>query len=559
MPFFQSPPELGNQFDTDVFLREYTSRVLPPEVLAEVTDEYRQLGEWSGGRLYRAQLSELSVEPTLTQWDPWGHRIDRIEVTPLWREARVLAARHGLVAAGYDSGFGAHSRVHQFVLNYIIAPSLDVYACPLAMTDGAARTLRASEHPELTQRALPRLISRDPEVMWTSGQWMTERTGGSDVGRSETVARLEDGVWRLHGTKWFTSATTSQMALALARPEGNGPGGRGLALFYIELRDDDGRLRNIQVNRLKDKFGTRKVPTAELTLDGTPATLVSEPQNGVRNIVPMLETTRIWNSVIACSGMRRAVALAKSYASRRFAFGALLADKPLHIDTLAGVQAEAEGAALLAFRTVELLGRAETGEASEHDLRVARVLTPLAKLTTGKQAVAIASEAMESFGGAGYIEDTGLPRLLADAQVLPIWEGTTNVLSLDTLRALSAEGTFEALAEDVAARARAASEMESLRAPARQVEQAMEHATSWLGQAMNDRDTLEAGARRFALTLGRTAELSLLLTHAHWCQEHGHGQRASAIARRFARHGVDLIDDAPATHAAEDAALIVGS
>lgn len=561
MPFFQTPPELGNQFDDDAFIREYVARALPDEVQAAVTGEYREVGELSGGVLYRTQQAELFDEPTLTQWDPWGNRVDRIEVTSLWRQAQVLAARHGLVAAGYDSGHGRFSRIHQFVLSYLLAPSLDVYACPLAMTDGAARTLIASADADLKDRALPRLLSRDPAQMWTSGQWMTERTGGSDVGHSETVARPQaDGSWRLYGTKWFTSATTSEMSLALARPDGNGPGGRGLALFYIELRDEDGRMRNILVNRLKNKFGTRKLPTAELTLDGTPARLIGEPKNGVRNIVPMLEATRIWNSVIATSGMRRAVALARDYARRRRAFGALLIDKPLHVDTLAGIQAEAEGAALLAFRTVEMLGRleAEAESVTDAERLAARALIPIAKLTTGKQAVSIASEAMESFGGAGYVEDTGLPRLLADAQVLPIWEGTTNVLSLDTLRALATEGAFEALTGEIASHARTV-ETPELHRPVRLVESALAHTGDWLARAMTDRDTLEAGARRFAMTLGRTAELALLCRHAQWCLDHDRGPRAAAVARRFASHGIDCIEaDEPMTGAA-DAALIMTS
>lgn len=565
MPFFQSPPTLGNQFDDDRQLIEYTARVLPQDVMNAVRDEYRELGELSGGRLYRAQLTELDIEPTLTQWDAWGHRVDRIDVSPLWREAQVLAAERGLVAAGYETTFGPWARVHQFVLNYLLGPSTDTYACPLAMTDGAARTLLASRNQALIDRAVTRLTSRDPNAMWTSGQWMTERTGGSDVGISETIARrttdgdanARDG-WRLSGTKWFTSATTSDIALALARPESNGPGGRGLALFYIELRDEAGRMRDITVNRLKDKFGTRKLPTAELTLHDTPATLVSEAHNGVRNIVPMLEATRIWNAVIAASGMRRAVALAKDYATRRRAFGATLAEKPLHVDTLAGMQAEAEAATALAFRTVELLGRQEAGIATKRDEMAARVLIPLAKLTTGKQAVAVASEALEAFGGAGYVNDTGLPKLLADAQVLPIWEGTTNVLSLDTLRALAKQGAFEAACTDIR---EYVSDIRSaeLSRPVQLVERTLKHATAWLARAMADRDVLEAGARRFAITLGRTAELALLTHHAQWCADHDHGRRASAVARRFAEHSIDVISDTDPIALATDAALIFGA
>lgn len=557
MAFFQHPPRLGNQYDDDHLLRDYLAHTLPADVLAAVEGELRELGELSGGHFYRLQLEDLNNEPVHIPWDAWGHRVDRIEVSPLWQQAQALSAERGLVAAAYETAHGAFARVHQFALNYLIAPSLDIYSCPLAMTDGATRTLLDSGNRALIERAVPRLTSRDPARMWTSGQWMTERTGGSDVGLSETVARPDGDLWRLSGTKWFTSASTSDMALTLARPEGNGAGGRGLALFYIELRDENGRLRGITINRLKDKLGTRKVPTAELTLDGTPATLVTaEPQNGVRSIAPMLNITRTWNAIIGTALMRRSVALARDYARRRHAFGAALAQKPLHVDTLAGMQAETEGATLLAFRAAELLGRIESGAASERDALLARVLIPVAKLTTGKQAVAVASEALEAFGGAGYIEDTGLPRLLADAQVLPIWEGTTNVLSLDTLRALGQEGSIDALQAEIAG-ALAAATAPELASCVSAGRSALAHAGAWLERVRGQRDLVEAGARRFAMTLGRTLELALLARHAQWCLDQGRGPRAAAAARRLARHGVDWIADDADQDASADATLLM--
>jgi alkylation response protein AidB-like acyl-CoA dehydrogenase len=558
MPFFQHPPQLGNQYDDDPLIRDYLARTLPPDMLAAVEGELRELGELSGGHFYRLQMEDAGNEPRHIPWDAWGQRVDRIEVTPLWRQAQALSAERGLVAAAYESRHGAFARVHQFALNYLIAPSFDIYSCPLAMTDGAARTLLDSGNQELIERAVSRLTSRDPAVMWTSGQWMTERTGGSDVGLSETVARHDGSGWRLYGTKWFSSATTAEMALTLARPEGSGAGGRGLALFFVELRDQHGRLRGITVNRLKDKLGTRKVPTAELTLDGTPATLVTAtPENGVRSIAPMLNITRTWNAIIGTALMRRSVALAKDYARRRQAFGATLAQKPLHVDTLAGMQAEAEGAMLLAFRAAELLGRIESGTASERDVVLARVLIPIAKLTTGKQAVAIASETLEAFGGAGYVEDTGLPRLLADAQVLPIWEGTTNVLSLDTLRALGQTGGFEAVHAEIQ-EALAAVRAPELGASADTARRALAHASAWIAEARGTPDVVEGGARRFALTLGRCLELALLCRQAQWCLDSGRGPRTAAAARRLARDGVDRIADGGAELAA-DAMLLMES
>src|SRR6185295_17284032 len=347
--FQQSAPALKNQYDDDRVLGSYLARVLPADVLRDVQPSLAEMGRLAGGELYELQLADRLSEPTLTQWDAWGNRIDKIELTPLWRRAERVAAEHGVVATAYEQKHGSFSRVHQCALAYLFTPSTDIYSCPLAMTDGAARTLLNSGNQSLIDRAVPHLITRDPELFWTAGQWMTELTGGSDVGLAETIAKQDSNTFRLYGRKWFTSAIASQMALTLARPEGNPPGGRGLALFYLETRDEQGRPRNIQINRLKDKLGTRKVPTAELTLDGTPAQLVKSPTDGVRNIAPLLNITRLWNGISAVSLMRRGLALSFDYTHKRIAFGAPLSEKPLHRDTLATLQAEYEAAFHFAF------------------------------------------------------------------------------------------------------------------------------------------------------------------------------------------------------------------
>jgi alkylation response protein AidB-like acyl-CoA dehydrogenase len=383
---------------------------------------------------------------------------------------------------------------------------------------------------------------------------MTESTGGSDVGRSETIARRDEGgTWRLYGRKWFTSAATSQIALALARPEGNPPGGRGLALFYVETRNAAGRMQNIRVNRLKDKLGTRKLPTAELSLEGAPAELVAGTDRGVSQIVPMLHLTRTWNSVTAVAAMRRGLALAADYATKRTAFGAPLAQQPLHVDTLAELQAEAEAAFHLVFCLVELIGRDEAGgsgagELDEAGRALLRVLTSIVKLTTARQAVHVASEVLEAFGGAGYVEDTGLPALLRDSQVFPIWEGTTNVLSLDALRGLGQDGARGERALDALAR-RVDECLGSVRdtglaAAAEVVRRAISHAVLWAVAAEQaGREVAEAGARRLALTLGRGLALALLIEHAQWALDHEQDPRPRAAARRFARSRIDLITD----------------
>jgi hypothetical protein len=315
-------------------------------------------------------------------------------------------------------------------------------------------------------------------------------------------------------------------------------------MFYVELRDADGRLAGIRVDRLKDKLGTRKVPTAELTLDGTPAWLVGEPSNGTRAIEPMLGITRTWNGVCATASMRRALALARSYAQRRDAFGAPLAALPLHADTLAALEAETWGAFMMTFLLVELVGRQECDALDREQRALLRLLTPLTKLVTGKQAVAVTSEALESFGGAGYVEDTGLPQLLRDAQVLPIWEGTTNVLALDALLRSELHAGLTALLGRVSVCVRALSDPR-LVAAGRQAIAALERAALWV-ESGRDPAVVQAGARRVALTLSRALQLALLGEHAQWMLDHQGDRRGLAAALRYARLPVDLLHETDA-------------
>jgi acyl-CoA dehydrogenase len=549
MSFIQAPPALGNTYDSDALLRTYLENHLPAEVLREIEPSLREMGALAGGPLHELFREDEASVPVLTSWDPWGRRVDRIELTRLWKETLQISARKGLVALPYERRHGPFSRLHQFALVHLFEPSSGVTSCPLAMTDGAAKTLLVSGNADLAARALPHLTARDPARAWTSGQWMTERIGGSDVAPSETVARIEGDTWRLYGTKWFTSATTSEMALTLARPEGNPSGGRGLALFYLETRDEAGLPNGLVIHRLKDKLGTRMLPTAELDLVGSRAVPVKGLSNGVKNITTMLNMTRTWNAVAAVSGMRRALDLARDYAGKRVAFGTPISEKPLHAETLADLEALYAGAFLLTFRVVELLGREESGTLPEEEGGLLRLLTPVAKLTTGKQAIAVASEALEAFGGAGYIEDTGLPRLLRDAQVLPLWEGTTNVLALDLLRAISKGRSLVPIEREVSRCL--ASAVGPLGSAVRAASDAVRHAADWLSR-VPDTTALEAGARRFALTVGHAMELALLVHEASRLPE---GDPLRHAAARFARFPLDAIrDDAPL----EEAGALLG-
>jgi len=546
MAFLQDAPRLAHPYRNDRLLLALLDRVIPAQRRAALDADLDALGDYAQFAWSRATQSTRR-KPVLTQWDAWGQRIDRIELTTAWQEGPQVTTRHGVLTAGHEPHECA--RLEEFARVYLYHLASEFYTCPLAMTDGAATALKASGNTALQQRALPHLLSRDPAAFWLSGQWMTENTGGSDVGNTETIARQDaDGQWRLHGRKWFSSAVVGEAALALARPEGAGSGTAALALFYVETMDGARRRPELIIDRLKDKLGTQELPTAEIHLDGLPAWPLGELGHGVRQVAPMLNVTRSWNAICAVASMARAIALARDYAARRQAFGRPLIEQPLHAQTLADMQAEFEGAFALAFEVAHLLGRVEQGNAMPHEAALLRLLTPLAKLWTGKLAVKLCSEALECFGGAGYIEDTGLPQLLRDAQVYAIWEGTTNVLSLDSLRALASD-SFAALRTVSAGWLDGSDDAHAAGA----IRHALDAAAEWLERHASTRDHLEAGARGLAFTLARCTAAALLARQAIWARGQGDPRPAAAL-HRFVGHGLDRLV-APDS---ENAALLLG-
>lgn len=330
-----------------------------------------------------------------------------------------------------------------------------LYGCPLAMTDGAAFTIRyildeaktASQSTvDKLNQAYRKLISRNPSEAWTSGQWMTEKRGGSDVSNTETIAYQEgtSDEYRLYGYKWFTSATDSQMTLALGKiiPSGLKDISQAslqklpLSLFYVEMRGNDGQLNNMEIIRLKDKLGTKQLPTAEILLKGARATLVSAPGQGVKYISNMLSVTRLYNASSSISAIRRILALARDYSTKRIIGKQNLSDNPLHLSVLAEMEVVYRGNLIFYLKLSELFSQFQAKTIASRDANILRMMVPLLKLFTAKDAVAMVSEGLECFGGLGYIEGTGLPGMLRDSQVLTIWEGTTNVLCMDFVRSL---------------------------------------------------------------------------------------------------------------------------
>lgn len=561
--FFQEGPQLKNQYTEDRLLQAYLHWRIPAQVISNMTEHLKHLGQRAvTDMLVWADEAEKNP-PKHIPYDAWGKRIDYIETCSAWKNLEAVAAQEGLIATGYERKYGEYSRIYQMALLYLYHPSSAIYSCPLAMTDGAARAIELYGDDYLKSKPYRHLMSRDPKQFWTSGQWMTERTGGSDVSGTSTVAKKVGDHYELHGTKWFTSATTSQMAMTLARIEDGDLSSRGLSLFYLELRNDKNELNKIMVHRLKDKLGTKSLPTAELSLQGTPARLVGGEGGGVKKIASLFNITRVYNSVCAISHMRRGLALAKDYSMKRVAFGKKIIDHPLHVETLMDQYVDYAASFHLVMRAIELLGKEECNKATEEESALLRLLTPVIKLFSGKKCMSVTSEVMEVFGGAGYVEDTGLPRMLRDAQVFSIWEGTTNVLSLDVLRAIEKENAFKPFMIEINQRLQTIMKEpmagQQLKGEVQAIERALRDLEAYfhkiISAGVGGFEDLQTSARYFAFSLGNIFAATLMTEFAL----HTKDLRDIESARRWCtRNTLFEVPETSASHRFSNAEIIKG-
>eukprot|EP01112_Ceratiomyxa_fruticulosa_P004646 TRINITY_DN15187_c0_g1_i1.p1 TRINITY_DN15187_c0_g1~~TRINITY_DN15187_c0_g1_i1.p1 ORF type:complete len:637 (-),score=127.10 TRINITY_DN15187_c0_g1_i1:20-1813(-) len=526
--FRQSPPLIGNQYLEDTYLRVLLKRLVPKEIISKIEPDLVNFGERVINDVLKYGRESEANPPRLIQVDQWGNRVDRIVVTNGWDRLKDISAQEGLVSIGYDRDhFAEYSRIYQYTKVYLFSPSSAVFDCPLAMTDGAARLLELHGTQEMKDTVLKRFITREPKVFWTCGQWMTERTGGSDVGNSETLARSLEGSeqnYLLNGYKFFTSATTSEAAVLLGRVQDkNGDttkGSRGLSVFLLETNSptDREKLNGIKIHKLKNKLGTKAVPTAELELIDAPAKLIGKIGRGVPIISSILNITRIHNAINSVSMMRRGIAVARDFSYRRSVFGKLLSDLPLHLSTLSEMEIQFRGALQFVLHIVLLMGKIETGKASKDAEGLMRLLTPLAKLFTAKQCIFVCSEAVESLGGVGYMEDSDMPRQLRDAQVLSIWEGTTNVLSMDVLRAIQSHQALDIFFLDVKQRLESVNSknIPELNGVLSDITQSLKEVDEFIKESLNDMESIVASARSFSFSLGKIYIASLLVEHAAW-------------------------------------------
>src|SRR5712671_2825469 len=317
--------------------------------------------------------------------------------------------------------------------------------CPISVTDTSIHLIRKFADAELKEYLLPKMLSADMAALWKGTQFMTERAGGSDVGAIETVARLQDGAWRLYGDKWFCSHADADVALLLARPEGAPAGTKGLALFALPRRLKDGSRNAYRIVRLKDKLGTRSMASGEITLEGALAYLVGRPDQGFKQMMEQVNLSRLSHGVRAAAMMRRCVNEAMTCARTRQAFGKTIIDYPLLRRQLLKIALPTEQSLSMFLFAAHAMDRANAGNKAEEG--ILRILTPLLKFRACRDNIPVATGAMEVRGGNGYIEEWVQPRLVRDAHIGVLWEGTSNINALDIVtRAVGKSGAHRRLA-----------------------------------------------------------------------------------------------------------------
>jgi acyl-CoA dehydrogenase len=416
---------------------------LPAPVLDHLRPHYQRLGQLSGGRLDElARIADRHV-PVLHPRDRFGRDQDWIEYHPAYREMEQIAfGDFQFHAMSHRGGVLGMDRplppIAKYAFQYLFVQSEFGLMCPISVTDTSIHLIRKFGSNALQDYLLPKMLSSDPATMWKGTQFMTEKAGGSDVGAIETEARHEDGVWRLYGDKWFCSHTDADVALMLARPLGAPAGTRGLALFALPRRLPDGQRNAYRIVRLKDKLGTRSMASGEIRLEGAEAYLVGQPDAGLKQMMEQVNLSRLSHGVRAAAMMRRCLNEALVAARNRIAFGKRVVDFPLMRRQLLKLLVPTEQALSMMFCTADAMTRGASSEL--------RILTGLLKLRACRDNAVVATGAMEARGGNGFIEDWVNARLIRDAQVGLLWEGTSNINALDVVgRAAGKAGAHLAL------------------------------------------------------------------------------------------------------------------
>ncbi len=447
-----------NFFEIDTGLQGLLELYLPADLLTHMRPHYERLGEIAGGRLDTLARMADKRGPVLHARDAYGRDEDHIEFHPAYREMEGIALDDfGIHAMSRREGvLGWQDKVPpiaKYAFQYLFVQSEFGLMCPISATETSCLLIERHGDQELKDRFVDRMLSQDRETRLMGAQFMTEKSGGSDVSGVELEARYEDGQWRLYGDKWFCSCADGDVAMLLARPEGAPKGNAGLALFALPRRLDDGTRNDYRIIRLKDKLGTKSMASGEIMFSGAVAYPLGEigphANPGLKQMLDQVNMSRLSHGVRAAAMMRRCLNEAMAVAENRVAFGGRVIDKPLMRRQLLKLMVPTEQALSMAMFTAVNLAKGEAGD--EDAAKVTRILTPLLKFRTARDNIQVATGAMEARGGNGYIEDWVNARLVRDAHIGVLWEGTSNINAIDVVtRAVAKAGAHDDLRDKLA-------------------------------------------------------------------------------------------------------------
>ncbi|PLR96104.1 isovaleryl-CoA dehydrogenase [Bacillus sp. T33-2] len=400
-----------------------------------------EFGERCGTEIdERAVHTDREGQPRLIKYDRNGNDVSHVWLNEGYKKTVEQTYNTGIVGFVHKpipELYREGNYVYSYAQGYLLSQAEPGFYCPVTLTMATAYLLDAYGDKELKDKYLPHVLSTGETELFEGATFLTERQGGSDVGANEVKAVFENGTYKIYGEKYFASnAGACGVAMVLARREGAQSGTKGLSLFLVPWKTDDGILNSLEIRRLKDKLGVRAVPSGEVVFHGSEAYLVGDADKGFYYMMEALNLSRVCNAVASVGIMQRAFLEAKKYAFSRKTFGSLLADFPMVKETLVKMAAKQEVETGAVFSLISLFDRImrKTGPVKNEGHAMNRLLIALLKMETAEQAIHFAHESIEMHGGNGYIEDFVTPRLLRDAQVLTVWEGTANILGLEILR-----------------------------------------------------------------------------------------------------------------------------
>jgi alkylation response protein AidB-like acyl-CoA dehydrogenase len=388
----------------------------------------------------QANYTDRYAPPALETYDRSGAVANRVVVNPWYDAQHQEIYGRGAIGLPYSE---AAPHLLSFSMGFLLSQADISLHCPVTLTGAVAYVLGYHASQELRAKFLHELTRMDGRTV-SGGTWVTEQHGGSDVGATTTTAVPQAGRFALHGLKWFTSNANSGLAIATARLQGAEPGTTGLGLYLVPSHLEDGSSNRYVIRRLKDKLGTKGLPTGEIELLGAEALEIAGPPHGFRFMMAALEYSRVHNAVGAAGVQRRALREAVQWAKSRTAFGHVLAEYPMVQDELLGIRVRFEAGALLAFEAAFAFDAA-IEDSAIHDPRIndpktgawLRLVTALAKYLTAEDAIRATRAALELIGSNGYTSDYPIARMYRDAQVLTVWEGPANIQALELLRLLA--------------------------------------------------------------------------------------------------------------------------